>query len=126
MVVQEELKKTIVEELSGASSEYSNGRYKNASILFSKAIFAMCDYAIVSRGLRPPSNHEERFRILERHLPVVYPLVDRLFKRYTDTYLSPSDRATCEAIMNAVKKLGKIENFGGEIEAAIGKIQAHS
>ncbi len=118
----ENLKQTVLEELEGGLSEYLTGRYKNASILYSKAIFAMCDYLIASHKLKLPSDHGERFRILERYLPKVYTLIDRLFGKYTDTYLKPSDKNACEEIRNAVKELGKLERFDDEIEAVIGKI----
>lgn len=122
MATLENLKQTVLEELEGGLSECSSGRYKNASILYSKAIFAMCDYLIASRKLKLPSDHGERFRILERYLPKVYALIDRLFGKYTDTYLKPSDKNACEEIKNAVKELGKFERFDDEIEAIIEKI----
>jgi len=122
MDILEILKKSIIEELTGAESEYKLARYKNAIILYSKAIFSLCDYIIALKKLKLPKDHSERFRILERHMPELYSIVDKLFKKYTDTYLKPTDIESCDGMKNAIKEINRIEKLDGEIKAIIEKI----
>lgn len=122
MAIIDTLKDSIKEELEGAASELNMNRCKNSLILFSKALFSMSDYLIAIRNLRLPENHEERFRILERYMPKIYYILDRLFKKYTDTYLKPTDKESCTAMKNAIKKLAESENFDKEIKEIAEKI----
>jgi len=114
----EELEKTFIEEFQGANEELGKGRYKNSTILFSKSLFALCDFLIFSKLKKLPKNHGERFRILEDYLPEVYSIVDPIFSHYTDAYSKPVLKETCEKIKNAVKKI--IEN--NELPEEIKKI----
>lgn len=116
------LESSIIEEITGAEDEFRQKRFKNSLILYSKAVFSMCDLIILQRKLKLPENHPERFRILERYAPKVYRIVDKLFKKYTDTYLKPSDKESCEAMKNAVKNINRIERFGEKIKTFIEKI----
>ena len=68
----EEIKKTFLEEYEGAEEQLNKGRYKNAAILSSKALFALCDFLIYSKLSKLPKNHTERFRILEEYFPEIY------------------------------------------------------
>ena len=122
MDVSEILKASIIEELNGAENEYNLSRYKNALILYSKAVFSLCDYIVALKKLKLPKDHSERFRILERHIPKLYPIVDRLFKIYTDTYLEQSDKESCGGMKNAIKEINGIEKLDREIKAIIEKI----
>ncbi|MDI6737564.1 MAG: hypothetical protein QME12_03540 [Nanoarchaeota archaeon] len=118
----EVLRESIIEELGGGESEYNSGRYKNALILFSKALFSICDYLIASKSLKLPEDHSERFRILQRHLPAVYLIVDKVFKTYTDTYLKPSGKESCEGLKNAIRDVGKTEKLEPKLKAIIEKV----
>lgn len=122
MPIIETLKASIIEEIKGAESEYVKKRYKNALILYSKAIFSLCDYLIAINKLKLPENHEERFRILERYFPKIYKIVNRLFRKYTDTYLKPSDKESCEGMKNAIKEINRIKEFSKEIKTFIEEI----
>lgn len=122
MAIIDTLKNGIKEEIEGGISEFNLNRYKNALILFSKALFSMSDYLIAIRNLKLPENHEERFRILERYMPKIYYILDRLFKKYTDTYLKPTEKESCMAMKNAIKKLAESENFDKEIKEIAEKI----
>ncbi len=122
METKDILADSVAEEIIGAESEYKANRYKNALILFSKALFSLCDYIIACRRLKLPKDHSERFRILERHIPEIYSVVDRVFKTYTDTYLKPSDKESCEGIKNAIKQAGRTENIEPKLKAVIGQI----
>ncbi len=122
MAIIDILKSSIREEIEGAVSEYNLNRCKNALILFSKALFSMADYLIAARNLKMPENHEERFRILQRYMPNVYHILDKLFKKYTDTYLKSTDKESCIGMKNAIKKLAELENFDKEIKELAEKI----
>ena len=101
----EELEKTFIEEYEGASEELKKGRYKNATILFSKSLFALCDLIIYSKLKKLPQKHGERFRILEEHFAEIYSIVDGIFNNYTDAYSKPVLKETCEGIKDGIKKI---------------------
>lgn len=122
MALADILENSIIEEITGAIDEFNEKRFKNSLILYSKAIFSMSDLLILQRKLKLPENHPERFRILQRYIPEVYRIVDKLFKKYTDTYLKPSDKEACEAMKNAIKQINKIESFSEKIKTFIEKI----
>ncbi len=117
----DELIQTFIEEYKGAEDESSKSRYKNSAILYSKALFALCDLLIKNKLNKLPKNHSERFRILEEYLKGVYIVVDDIFDKYTDSYSKPILKETCEAIKNGIKKIGGIEQLPQEIREAIGE-----
>ncbi len=122
MTVIDTLKASILEELQGANSEENQGRYKNALILYSKAMFSVCDYIIGVNKLKLPDDHKERFEILDRYFPFVCRTVSRVFRKYVETYLKPSDKEGCEGMKNALRELGGVEKLEPEIKAALEKI----
>lgn len=115
----EELIQTFLEEYGGANDELSKGRYKNSTILFSKALFAVCDVLIQNKLNKLPKNHSERFRILERYFNEVYGIVDDIFDKYTDSYSKPALKETCEAIKNGIKKISELAELPAEIKRAL-------
>lgn len=100
-----ELEKTFLEEYEGAQEQLDKGRYKNATILFSKALFALCDLIIYLKLSKLPKNHGERFRILEEYFPEIYSAADNIFSHYTEAYSKPVLKETCEKIKKEVKKI---------------------
>jgi len=115
----EELQKTFIEEYLGAEEQLEKQRYKNATILFSKAIFALCDLIILLKLKKLPKNHGERFRILEDHFSNIYSVVDSIFEHYTDAYSKPALKETCEEIKNGVKKIIQDNELPEEIKKII-------
>lgn len=115
----EELEKTFIEEYEGAAEQLEKKRYKNATILFSKSIFALCDLIINSKLNKLPKNHTERFRILEEYFPEVYSIVDDVFSHYTDAYSKPILKETCEKIKNGIKKIIKHNKVPEEIKRIV-------
>ncbi len=116
----EELAKTFQEEYRGALDEIKKERYKNATILFSKALFALCDILIQQKLHKLPKNHNERFRLLERYFPATYKVVDRIFSHYTDAYSQPILKETCILINNGIKTIAGTEDLPEEIKKIIG------
>jgi len=119
MYMVEGLVQTFLEEFEGAKDELSKGRYKNATILFSKALFAVCDLIIQNKLNKLPKSHSERFRILEEYFEEIYEIVDDVFDKYTDSYSKPILKETCEAIKNGIKKINEIAELPAEIKEII-------
>ncbi len=115
-----ELEKTFLEEYTGGLDEMVKERYKNATILFSKAIFALCDLLLFSRLEKLPKNHSERFRLLEENFPEVYQVVDAIFGHYTDAYSRPIFKETCEEIQNGIAKIVQVSDVPEEIKKIAG------
>ena len=115
----DDLIQTFLEEYEGAEEELIKGRYKNSTILFSKALFAICDILIQSKLNKLPKNHSERFRILEQYFKEIYEIVDEIFDKYTDSYSKPILKETCEAIKNGIKKINGVAELPAEIKKII-------
>ena len=115
----DDLTQTFLEEYGGAKDELNKGRYKNSTILFSKALFAICDILIQGKLNKLPKNHSERFRILEQYFKEIYEIVDDIFDKYTDSYSKPILKETCEAIKNGIKKINEIAELPAEIKKVI-------
>ncbi len=111
----DELSKTFQEEYEGALDELAKKRYKNATILFSKALFALCDCLIQQKFHKLPQNHSERFRLLEKYFPETYKIVDKIFSHYTDAYSQPVLQETCTLIKHGIKTIAGTENVPEEI-----------
>jgi len=115
-----ELANTFKEEYEGALDEQQKQRYKNAAILFSKALFALSDLLIEQKLHKLPKNHSERFRLLEKYFPDTYKIVDEIFSHYTDAYSQPILEETCTQIKNGIKTITGTENVPEEIRKIIG------
>jgi len=115
-----ELINTFKEEYEGALDEQQKQRYKNAAILFSKALFALSDFLIEQKLHKLPKNHRERFRLLEKYFPETYKIVDGIFSHYTDTYSQPVLKETCTHIKDGIKTITGTENIPEEIRKIIG------
>ena len=118
----DELENTFIEEFEGAVDELQKGRNKNAVILFSKALFALCDLLIFLKFSKLPKNHTERFRILEEHFNQIYVLIDDVWNHYTNAYSKPILKETNESMKNAIKEINRLENFPNKIREVIGKL----
>lgn len=115
----EELIKTFIEEYEGALEQLEKERYKNAAILFSKALFALCDLIIYSKLAKLPKNHGERFRILEDYFPSIYSVVNDIFKHYTDAYSKPVLKETCEKIKHGIENLVQTNALPEAVKKAV-------
>jgi hypothetical protein len=69
MATLDDLEETFIEEYEGGIEQLNKQHYKNATILLSKAVFALCDIMIFQSLRHLPKNHTERFRILEQISP---------------------------------------------------------
>ena len=114
-----ELENAFIEEYEGAQEQLEKGRYKNATILFSKSIFVLCDILIYSKLKKLPKNHSERFRILEGFFPNIYSLVDSIFGDYVDAYSKPVLKETSEKIKNAINEIVKDNGLSEKIKKIV-------
>ena len=64
----------------------NKSEYNTSVTLYFKAISALCDIYIFIKEGKTPSNHTERFRILELKYPEIYKIIDKDFPFYQDTY----------------------------------------
>ncbi len=107
MEQQRELEETFIEEYEAAFLLKGKGKLKSATILFSKALFALIDYILFTKYQKLPKNHTERFRILEAKEEKIYIIVDEVWDKYTDTYSKPSLTESVHILEQAVKKIVK-------------------
>jgi len=121
MVLIDDLKNTFIEEYEGVLDEMLKFRFKNATILLSKSLFAVCDLLIYTKTENLPKNHSERFKILKEYFPKIYCIFDSIWSEYVDSYSKPSNKEICEKIKNAIKKIREIENLPEEIKKIIDK-----
>ena len=116
-----ELEETFLEEYLSAELLENDAKYKAATILFSKAVFALADYIILKKYRILPKNHAERFRILERREPELYLLLDKLWSEYTRTYNKPAARESISLLKEVIKKISKNESLSQKIKACFEK-----
>lgn len=124
METVDELEKTFLEEYEGGMEQLEKERYKNAVILLSKSIFALCDIVIYLKLNKLPKNHNERFRILEEYFKDVYSIVDDsivddVFSHYTDAYSKPILKETCDKIKNAIQQIAENKGLPKRIKEVI-------
>lgn len=122
MVTEQSLKDGFKEFLEGGVDEENKGRYKLAVTAYFKAITQISDLIISRKRGFSPSNHTERFRILEREFPLIYVSVDNIFKTYQDTYSIPLSRESCRLVKNEIKNIIKNGNLIEEFKEALSKI----
>jgi hypothetical protein len=86
-----------------ADTIWTLGDYTSATILYFKTWFAIHDYILLERIGSMPKDHTERFRLLEKHFPDEYSLLDSEFNVYRSTYAKTVSKETCERIRKIVE-----------------------
>lgn len=110
MGIKEDLILNYEDFVSSAEDEFSKKKYNPSISSYFKAIVILCDWRIyIDRNLLP-KNHSERFYFLKQHYPVVYSIVNKLFKKYKDTYNLRLGKKDALELRENVKK---IENLLG-------------
>ena len=105
-----ELEHTFIEEYDSALLLFKMGKLKSSLILFSKALFALVDYFILSKYQTIPKNHSSRFRILEEAESELYIILDQVWRTYVDSYTHPSFNNSIEKIREAILTIIKLKN----------------
>ena len=81
--------------------------YNSAVTLFFKALVALSDLIIFLKEKKIPSNHTERFRILEDKYPEIYQILDKDFSFYQNSYSAKMDKEASNVLRKDVEKLFK-------------------
>lgn len=88
----------------------------NSSVtLFFKAIAVLVDLFLLKEEGRIPSNHGERFRILEEKYGKLYKILDKDFPIYQDSYTIKLNEDYTEVLKNDLEEV--VEYTGIEIES---------
>ncbi len=81
------------------------GEYNTSVTLFFKAVASLCDLQILRDKGSFPTNHSERFRILEKEYPDIYLKIDNDFRLYQNSYRLRLDKNTSEVLKHDVEAL---------------------
>ena len=96
-------KEQIMTFKNSADKIYSLGDYTSATILYFKTLFAMHDFILLAKIGYAPKDHNERFRLLEKHFPEQYRILDSEFNTYRNTYSRIISKETCSRIRRIVE-----------------------
>ncbi len=122
MVNEKNLKSGFTEFFEGGIDEEAKKRYKLAVTAYFKAITQICDLILLRKLGYAPTSHTERFRLLEKHFPQIYLLVDSIFKTYQDTYSIPITKESCIVIKNEIKTILEQGELDKEFKEAFSKV----
>lgn len=106
--IRQILKENSLEYYKNALESEKRKEYNSAVTLFFKAISSLADLFILINEKIMPSNHNERFRILQHKYPKIYKLVDKDFPFYQDSYKSKLNKETTEMLKEDARELFKI------------------
>ena len=109
--LQKILKENSLEYYKNALEAEKRKEYNSAVTLFFKAISSLSDLFVLLKEGKMPSNHIERFRILQFRYPEIYRLIDKDFPFYQDSYKSKLNKETSEMLKEDAKRLFKILNI---------------
>lgn len=108
----EDIKKIFLENakeyyMNALAAENKN-QYNTSVTLYFKAISALCDIYIFIKEGKTPSNHSERFRILESKYREIYKIIDKDFPFYQDSYRLKITKEASLMLKNDTKRLFEI------------------
>lgn len=98
------LLENIREFFKKAEEAKKDGAYNSAVTLFFKAIAVLVDLFILKKEGLIPSNHAERFRILETKYPFLYSVLDKGFPIYQNSYRLKLNKKYVEILENDFKE----------------------
>jgi HEPN domain-containing protein len=93
------------EFLTKAKEADNDKAYNSAVTLYFKAIAVLVDLFVFRREGRIPSNHAERFRILERKYSTLYRIMDKDFPIYQQSYQLRLGKEYSEVLRKDVEKV---------------------
>jgi len=115
MIMKTEIKEILLENakeyFKNALSSEKTKEYNTSVTLFFKAISSLCDLYILEKEEITPSNHSERFRILEEKYPDIYKIIDKDLPFYQDSYKARLDKETSNMLSDDAKKLFRLLNI---------------
>lgn len=93
------------EFLQEAKDAENNRSYNSAVTLYFKAIAVLVDLFILDKEGFIPSNHTERFRLLERKYLFLYRIMDKDFPIYQRSYRLRLGKGYVEVLRKDVEKV---------------------
>lgn len=105
------LKENALEYYGNGLAAETRGEYNTAVTLFFKAISSLCDLYILVKEGKMPSNHSERFRILQAKYPEIYKMLDSDFPFYQDSYRTKLNEETSSMLGEDAKRLFELLNI---------------
>ena len=85
--------------------------YNSAVTLFFKTIASLSDLFIFIKEGKMPSNHTERFKILELKYKEIYNIIDKNFPFYQDSYRTRLNKEISEVLKEDAKRLFELLNL---------------
>lgn len=102
---KEILKENIKEYLKEASQAEKDSAFNSATTLYFKALAVLIDLFILEKEGFIPSNHNERFRLLELKYPLLYKILDKDFPIYQQSYRLKLAKDHAEVLKNDFKRV---------------------
>jgi len=106
-MVAEILEENIKEYVKEAKKAKKDLAYNTATTLYFKALAVLVDLFILRKEGFIPSNHNERFRILESKYPLLYKILDKDFPIYQRSYKLKLTKEHVEVLENDFKKIAE-------------------
>ncbi len=106
--LKETLKGNALEYYRNALESEKREEHNTAVTLYFKTIASLCDLYILIKEGKIPSNHIERFRILETKYPKIYNIIDKDFTFYQDSYRARLNKEISSLLKNDAEKLFKL------------------
>ena len=108
MGAEEDLKENAKEYFRNGLFMQERNQINSAVTLFFKTISTLADLLILNKEGKIPSNHSERFRILEKKYKEVYDIIDKDFPFYQNSYRTKLNKEISKMFENDAKKLFEI------------------
>ena len=102
---EKELLGNVEEYMEQAEYAVSKSHINSAVTLYFKVIAVLVDLFLLKKEGFIPSNHKERFRILEIKYPLIYNILDKDFPIYQNSYRIKLDKQYAEVFKNDIKKI---------------------
>lgn len=94
-----------VKEFIKKARESENDSFNVAVTLYFKAIAVLIDLFVLKKEGFIPSNHTERFRLLEKKYSLLYTILDKDFPIYQNSYRISIKKEFVEVLKNDFKKV---------------------
>ncbi len=104
-MVEKELFENVKEFFKKAEESKKDNAYNSAVTLYFKAIAVLIDLFILRKEGYIPSNHAERFNLLERKYPLLYEILDKNFSIYQQSYRLKLTKNYVEVLESDFKKV---------------------
>ena len=103
--------KNIKEFYGNAIEAEKKADYNTSVTLFFKALAVLGDLFILRKEGFIPSNHSERFRVLEEKYHEIYELLDKNFSHYQESYSLKMNQEISKVIRKDVERIIKMLNI---------------